>query len=47
MPHFLAWTFLMAHAENALVIKHFPSADHPQHEKYQAKRLLIPSSQKI
>jgi hypothetical protein len=36
----------MAHAENALVIKHLPSPDHPQHEKYQAKGLLIPSSQK-
>jgi len=42
MPHFLAWTFLMAQDENALMIKHFPSPDRPQHEKYQEKRFAYP-----
>lgn len=37
----------MAQDEYALVLKHFPSPDRPQHEKYQAKSLLIPSSRKI
>jgi hypothetical protein len=46
MPHFLVWTFLKTHAENALVVKHFLSPDHPQHEKYQTKGLLIPSARK-